>query len=40
MEYYIEPEQAETDFLRVGSPEEIEDLRSGLWVGAYADLCV
>ncbi|MEL7358174.1 MAG: BREX-1 system adenine-specific DNA-methyltransferase PglX [Cyanobacteria bacterium J06560_6] len=24
MEYYIEPEQAETDFLRVGSPEELK----------------
>ncbi|MEO1386737.1 MAG: BREX-1 system adenine-specific DNA-methyltransferase PglX [Cyanobacteria bacterium J06634_6] len=24
MDYYIEPEQAETDFLRVGSPEELK----------------
>ena len=40
MDYYIRPEEPETDFLRIAKPEEIRICDPACGSGAHADVCV
>ena len=40
MDYYIKPEQAETDFLRISQAGRDQDLRPGLRLRPHAHLCL
>ena len=40
MEYYIAPEEPETDFLKIQQSRRDQDRRPSRWVGPHADLCL